>query len=192
MGVVNCSTAAQFFHVLRRQMRRPYRKPLVVIAPKKLLKFAAAASNIEDFAEQSTFQRIVPEQNKEIVADSKVRKVILCSGQVYYDLIGEREKRQINDVAIIRVEQLSPWPFRSIGANLERYPNAEITWCQEETKNGGVWSFAEPRLRNQLSHMEHKHREIAYAGRSSNASPSTGFGSVHKAQLAKLLEEALK
>lgn len=129
MGIVNCTTAAQYFHVLRRQMRRSFRKPLIVVAPKKMLKFAPAGSNIEDFATDSTFLRVIGEQSKEMTADDKVRKVVFCSGQVYYDLIAERTKRGMNDVALVRVEQLSPWPFRSIEAELNRYKNAELVWC---------------------------------------------------------------
>jgi 2-oxoglutarate dehydrogenase E1 component len=118
LGIVNCSTAAQYFHVLRRQMRRPFRKPLVVVAPKKLLKFAAAGSSIEDFADDKTFQRVINDTHKDLVAPEKVRRVVFCSGQVYYDLMQERVKLGINDVAILRVEQLSPWPFRSIEKSL--------------------------------------------------------------------------
>ena len=126
-----------------------------------------------------------------MVANDKVRRVVFCSGQVYYDLTSERAKREIKDVAIVRVEQLSPWPFRSIERELVKYKNAELTWCQEENKNGGVWSFAEPRFRNQLKQMKSKTTEISYAGRAINASPSTGFGGVHKQQLGDLLEKAL-
>ena len=125
------------------------------------------------------------------MAPEKIRRVVFCSGQVYYDLVQEREKRGINDIAIMRVEQLSPWPFRSLEKELKPYKNAEMTWCQEENKNGGVWSFAEPRFRNLLKHMNHKQTEITYAGRPTNASPSTGFGGVHKKQLDDLLNKAL-
>lgn len=118
MGIVNCSTAAQYFHALRRQMRRPFRKPLVVVAPKKLLKFGGAGSNIEEFAQGTTFKRTIDDQSSDLVAADKVRKVIYCSGQVYYDLIEERKKKATKDVAIVRVEQLSPWPFRAIEEHL--------------------------------------------------------------------------
>lgn len=99
-----------------------------------------------------------------MVADDKVKKIVFCSGQVYYDLRAERDKRGLKDVAIVLVEQLSPWPFRSIQKEVEKYSNAELVWCQEENKNGGVWSFAEPRFRNQLKLMK-RHAEISYAGR---------------------------
>jgi len=191
MGIVNCTTAAQYFHVLRRQMRRSFRKPLVVVAPKKMLKFGPAGSNIEDFATDTTFMRVIGEQSTDMIAEDKVRKVVFCSGQVYYDLSAERNKRNLKDVTIVRVEQLSPWPFRSITAELERYKNAEIVWCQEENKNGGVWSFAEPRFRSLLKSMGRSNVDITYAGRDINCSPSTGFGSVHKQQLIDLVDSAL-
>ena len=136
--IVNCTTAAQYFHVLRRQMLRPFRKPLIVVAPKKLLKLREAGSDIEEFHEGKCFLRISPENNTTIVP-SKVRKVLFCSGQVYYDLIAEREKLQKTDIAIIRLEQLAPFPFKNMLEEIKRYPNAEFTWCQEEHKNAGGW-----------------------------------------------------
>lgn len=172
-------------------MRRSFRKPLIVVAPKKMLKFGPAGSSIEEFADDSTFLRVIGEHEKDLVTSDKMRKVIFCSGQVYYDVLAERAKRQQKDVAIVRVEQLSPWPFRSLEKELVKYPNAEYVWCQEENKNGGVWSFAEPRFRNQLKSMGRKNVDISYAGRDLNASPSTGFGAVHKQQLVDLVDTAL-
>ena len=121
-----------------------------------------------------------------------MRRVVFCSGQVYYDLVAERTKREIKDIAIVRVEQLAPWPFRSIEKELDKYKNAQITWCQEENKNNGAFFFAEPRFRSQLKSKGRKDTDIEYAGREINASPATGFGSIHKEQLAKLLEKAFK
>lgn len=126
MQIVNCTTAAQYFHVLRRQMLRPFRKPLVVVAPKKLLKLRDASSNLEDFSTGKTFLRVIPDKE---IEPKKTRKVIFCSGQVYYDLINEREKTGKKDVAILRLEQLAPFPFTSFMAELEKYPQAEIMWC---------------------------------------------------------------
>lgn len=126
MQVVNASTAANYFHLLRRQMRRPYRKPLVVAAPKKLLKFAKANSDLEEFADANRFKKIYEDQNKSLVAPEKVKKVILCSGQVYYDLDAARTKDNRNDIAIIRVEQLSPFPFKQVTAELGKYKNASV------------------------------------------------------------------
>lgn len=128
MKVVNCSTASQYFHVLRRQIRRPFRKPLIVVAPKKLLKYKGANSNIEDFGEGLRFKRVLPDVHSGLVADNKVKKVLFCTGQIYYDLENERNKRGIKDIAIVRVEELSPFPFRSIEPELKKYNNAEVMW----------------------------------------------------------------
>jgi 2-oxoglutarate dehydrogenase E1 component len=139
MVVVNCSTASQYFHILRSQMRRNFRKPLIVVAPKKLLKFRAAQSSIDEFKTGLRFKRALDDDHETLVADEKVRKVIYCSGQVYYDLDAARKKRGIDDVAIVRVEQLAPFPFRSLRPTAERFVNAEQVWAQEEPKNAGGW-----------------------------------------------------
>lgn len=137
--VANCTTAAQYFHLLRSQIRRPFRKPLVVMAPKKLLKYRGANSDIEDFDVGLRFKRALGDTNKSLVAPEKVRRVILCSGQVYYDLENARQAQGHHDVAIVRVEQMSPFPFRSVDAETAKYKNAEIMWAQEEPKNAGGW-----------------------------------------------------
>lgn len=139
MTVANCTTAANYFHLLRRQIRRPFRKPLVVMAPKKLLKYRGANSDIEDFAEGLRFKTVLADTNKSLVAPERVRRVILCSGQVYYDLENARQAQGHNDVAIVRVEQMSPFPFRSVNEETMKYKNAEIMWAQEEPKNAGGW-----------------------------------------------------
>lgn len=148
MQVVNCSTAANYFHLLRTHMRLPFRKPIVVVAPKKLLRLKGACSAIEDFAEGTRFQTLIGDKNATAVKPEKIRKVILCTGQVYYDLEATRKKKGVNDIAILRVESLCPFPFKEIIAQLKQYKNASITWAQEEPKNAGVWLYAEPRLRN--------------------------------------------
>lgn len=125
MQVVNATTSANFFHLLRRQMKRNYRKPLVVASPKKLLKFAKANSDFEDFAEDKSFQEIFSDNSKTLVSADKVKKVILCSGQVYYDLDAARTKENKNDIAIIRVEQLSPFPWNQVKDELKKYKNAQ-------------------------------------------------------------------
>ena len=191
MQIVNCTTAANYFHVLRRQLIRPFRKPLIVVAPKKLLKLREAGSEIEDFLHGHNFKRIIGETNKEI-KPANVRKLVLCSGQVYYDLVAEREKLGKKDIAIIRVEQLSPFPFSQLIEQLNLYKNAEITWSQEEHKNAGPWTFMEPRLRATLKHLNHKFREVSYAGREISASTATGYGAQHAAELKALLADAMK
>jgi 2-oxoglutarate dehydrogenase E1 component len=178
--VANCTTAAQYFHLLRRQMRRTFRKPLVVMSPKSMLKQKSVCSSIEEFSQGKRFQRVLVDQNPELVADDKVRKVVFCSGRVYYDLETARAKRGMNDVAIVRVEQMSPFPFRALAPNTQKYKNASITWAQEESKNAGGWSFVEPRFRAHLKDLNHIEREISYAGRPACASVSTGYSSVHK------------
>lgn len=152
--IVNCSTAANYFHLLRTHMRMPFRKPLVVIAPKKLLKLRQAASSIEDFGDGTEFQYLITDKNPNLVAPAKVRKVVLCTGQVYYDLHNAVTKQNVKDVAILRVESLCPFPFKEIIAELQKYKNASLTWAQEEPKNAGAWIYAEPRLRNIREHLK--------------------------------------
>lgn len=190
MKVVNCTTAAQYFHVLRRQCRRPFRKPLIVVAPKKLLKLKAANSEISKFDQGLRFHRVLPDE-LEGKDDKKVRKVIFCSGQVYYDLEAERTKRGINDIAICRLEEMSPFPFRSTETEIKKYPNAETMWVQEEPKNQGPFSFVEPRFRNLFKKMGLKQTDLPYAGRAISASTATGYGSAHKQELQSLLDKAM-
>mmetsp|Transcript_28150 Transcript_28150/g.42588 ORF Transcript_28150/g.42588 Transcript_28150/m.42588 type:complete len:240 (+) Transcript_28150:2426-3145(+) len=189
MQVLNCSTAANYFHALRFHQRMSFRKPLIVVAPKKLLKFKGASSNIEEFAEGTKFN-VIYKDNHDLVAKDKVRKVVLCSGQVSYDLEAKREKEGINDVAIIRVEQLCPFPFKEIIAQLGEYKNATITWAQEEPKNGGYWEYAQPRLWNILEHLNRDHDDLSYAGRPISASTATGFTYQHNKELQNLLSDA--
>src|SRR5262249_18708587 len=136
--VVNLTTPANYFPALRRQIHRDFRKPLVVITPKPRLPHEALVSSLADFSEGSTFQRVVAE-TAELVAGDAVRRVVICSGKVYYDLRKERDERGLKDVAIIRLEQMFPFPRKALGAVLAKYPNAEVVWCQEEPENQGAW-----------------------------------------------------
>lgn len=189
MQVVNCSTAANYFHLLRTQMRMPFRKPLVVIAPKKLLKFKGAMSDIEDFAGESRWQYLLPDNSG--VQPAQVKKVILCSGQVYYDLEAERNKSGRKDVAILRVESLCPFPFKEIIAELKRYNNAmDITWAQEEPKNAGAWLYAQPRMNNIMDFVGRKGTKLTYAGRPIMAATAVGYTKTHNDQLAQLIADA--
>lgn len=156
MEVVMPSNAANYFHLLRTHMRLPFRKPLVVIAPKKLLRYKGATSDIKYFDENNRWQPLLKDNYKKLVSGDKVRKVILCSGQVYYDLEAKREADGHNDVAILRVESLCPFPFKEIIKNLNHYPNAKVCWAQEEPKNAGSWTYAQPRLRNINKFMKRK------------------------------------
>ena len=188
MQVVNCTNPAQYFHVLRRQMRRTYRAPLVIFTPKSLLRHPKAAAHVSQFTTGS-FQEVIDDPIAAARPD-EVRHVLACTGKVFYDLIAEREKRygeRENEVAIVRVEQLYPWPERQLQAIAARYGAAEKwVWVQEEPLNMGAWTFVRDRLRVVLDDKA----ALAHAGRPEAASPAAGSPRVHKAQLEKLLEDA--
>ena len=191
MQVVNLTTPANYFHALRRQMRRNFRKPLIVMAPKSLLRHKLVTSGLKDMAGGTGFQRVLPETD-DLVADKKVRRVILCSGKVYYDLWQARRDAGIDDVALVRVEQLYPWPRNTLVKQLRRYSDAEVVWCQEEPANMGYWTFVFPRLDNILVELSgNKATRPVYAGRPAAASPATGMAKVHQKEQARLVEGAL-
>jgi 2-oxoglutarate dehydrogenase E1 component len=180
------TTPAQIFHLLRRQMLRPYRKPLIIMSPKSMLRNPMATSSIDELAE-GEFQLLIPEVDK--LDSTKVDRVVFCSGKVYYDLLGKRRSDKLNNIAIIRVEQLYPFAEKHCRQILEAYPNAkEIVWCQEEPQNMGAWITMQPCLANLLS----KRQALRYAGRASSASPAVGYHSVHEKEQAKLVAEALQ
>lgn len=198
MQVANCTTPANYFHILRRQMRRNFRKPLVVMSPKSLLRHKKCVSTLEEMGPGSSFHRVLwddaeyrPGSTVKLVADSKIKRVVLCSGKVYYDLLEEREKRGIDNVYLLRVEQFYPFPAHSLINELQRFKNAEMVWCQEEPKNMGAWFFMEPNLEWTLDQIDAKHKRARYAGRAAAASPATGLMSRHKKELNEFLEEAL-
>lgn len=149
------------------------------MAPKKLLKYRGANSDIEEFGEGLRFKRVLSDKNKDLVAPEKVRRVILCSGQVYYDLEGARVAGGHNDVAIVRVEQMAPFPFRSVNEETKKFKNADILWAQEEPKNAGGWQFVEPRLRNLVKHSGVNRGELKYAGRQIMAATAGGYSKSH-------------
>lgn len=198
MQVANCTTPANYFHILRRQMKRDFRKPLILMTPKSLLRHKKATSTLAEMSGESAFHRLLwdnaeYDKNHEIklVTDSKIRRVVLCSGKVYYDLEEERTARGINDVYLLRIEQLYPFPAKALINELSRFKNAEMVWCQEEPKNMGAWAFIDPYLEWVLAHINAKHQRIRYTGRAAAASTATGLMSTHKAQLAAFLEDAL-
>ncbi|WP_027059397.1 2-oxoglutarate dehydrogenase E1 component [Mesorhizobium loti] len=198
MQVANCTTPANYFHILRRQLKRDFRKPLILMTPKSLLRHKRAVSTLPEMSGESSFHRLLWDdaqllsgQAIKLVKDSKIRRVVLCSGKVYYDLYEEREKRGINDIYLLRVEQLYPFPAKALITELSRFRNAEMVWCQEEPKNMGAWSFIDPYLEWVLAHIDAKHQRVRYTGRPAAASPATGLMSKHLAQLAALLEDAL-
>ncbi|WP_319519103.1 2-oxoglutarate dehydrogenase E1 component [uncultured Martelella sp.] len=197
MQVANCTTPANYFHILRRQLKRDFRKPLILMTPKSLLRHKRAQSTLSEMAGETAFHRLLWDDAVEqdtpikLVRDSKIRRVVLCSGKVYYDLFEEREKRGINDIYLLRVEQLYPFPAKALINMLSRFKNAEMVWCQEEPKNMGAWSFIEPYLEWVLTHIDAKHSRVRYAGRAAAASTATGLMSRHQAQLAAFLDDAL-
>lgn len=190
--VVNCTTPANYFHVLRRQVHREFRKPLIVMSPKNLLRHRDAVSSLVDMsdgAEHARFYRLLPETH-ELVEDSKVRKVIFCSGKVYYDLTSERDHLKINDVAIVRVEQLHPFPFDRVQEQARKYPNAKVTWVQEEPKNQGAWTWISPHLRTAIKSDRGNDFFPEYVGRPAAAAPATGLGSEHQSQYTQMMADA--
>ncbi len=188
--VVNITSPANFFHALRRQIHSKDRKPLVVMSPKSLLRHKLATSTLAEFSDL-TFRPLIEETSKLVAAD-KVRKVVLCSGKVYYDLLEAREAKKIDDVALIRLEQLYPFPSKELAAELKKYKNAEVIWCQEEPKNMGAWKFVDDLIEETLVEIKHKSARPKYAGRIACASPATGYGSYHAKEQKALIEDALK
>ncbi|MEL6167298.1 MAG: 2-oxoglutarate dehydrogenase E1 component [Pseudomonadota bacterium] len=195
--VANCTTPANYFHILRRQLHRSYRKPLVLMTPKSLLRHKLAISEAADFTTGSSFHRVLWDDaekgNSEatLKADKDIKRVVLCSGKVYYDLLEERDARGIDDVYLMRIEQFYPFPALSLVKELERFPDADYVWCQEEPKNQGAWSFIEPNIEWVLTRIGARVTRPIYAGRPAAASPATGLASAHKAQQAKLVNDAL-
>ena len=190
--IVNITTPANYFHVLRRQMCRDFRKPLIVMSPKSLLRHKLAVSNLADFAEGTSFHRVLDDHDKAELAKPKdIKRVVLCTGKVYYDLLQERRDRKIDNVMLIRVEQLYPFPHKSIAERLALYPNADIVWCQEEPQNQGYWHFVDRRIEAVLTEVKHKSSRPRYIGRIDAAAPATGLLARHQAEQAKLMADAL-
>ncbi len=197
MQVANLTTPANYFHALRRQLNREFRKPLVIMTPKSLLRHKRAVSTLVEMGAESSFHRLLwddaqtAEAEKiRLVPDGKIRRVVLCSGKVYYDLYEDREKRGVDDVYLLRVEQLYPFPAKALITELSRFKAADIVWCQEEPKNMGAWNFVEPYLEWVLDSIGAEKRRPRYVGRAAAAATATGLMSKHLAQLQAFLEEA--
>ena len=188
--VVNPTTPANYFHALRRQMRRSFRKPLIVMTPKSLLRHKECVSSLADFGPGSSFRRILAETDQ-LADPAKIRRVVLCSGKVYFDLVAERRKRKLDDIAILRIEQLYPFPFSRLGLRLAHYANAEVVWCQEEPENMGAWHFADRRIERALAGANVKAKRPVYVGRAEAASPATGSARTHLKEQADLVDRAL-
>ncbi len=190
MTVANLTTPANYFHALRRQLKRNFRKPLVIMTPKSLLRHKLAVSSLADFTEGSQFQHVIDEIDT-IGPREQVKRVVLCTGKVYYDLLQERRDKKVQDVAIVRLEQIYPFPMKSLTPVLKSYPNAELIWCQEEPENMGAWNFVDRKLERTLGAMGHSCARPGYVGRDAAASPATGLAKVHAAQQAALVASAL-
>jgi 2-oxoglutarate dehydrogenase E1 component len=200
MQVCNCTTPANLFHVLRRQVKRDFRKPLILMTPKSLLRHKKAVSTLGEFGPESTFHRLLwddaesPGPKKttiQLVPDEQMRRVVLCTGKVYYDLLEDREKRGVTDVYLLRLEQLYPFPAKALLDELSRFKNAEVVWCQEEPKNMGSWSFVQPYVDWVLEQMGRTNDRPRYVGRPASASTATGLMRTHQAQMQAFLEDAL-
>jgi len=195
--VANCTTPANYFHILRRQMHRTFRKPLIMMTPKSLLRHKMAVSKADEFTTGSSFHRVLWDDaqhgnsDTKLKPDAKIKRVVMCAGKVYYDLLEERDARGIDDVYLLRFEQFYPFPAQAAVKELSRFKNAEMVWCQEEPKNQGAWSFIEPNLEWVLERINAKNTRPEYAGRSAAASPATGLASAHKAQQSALVDAAL-
>ncbi len=196
--VANCTTPANYFHVLRRQLHRTFRKPLILMTPKSLLRHKRVISSLEEMGPNTTFHRLLwddaehrPGQKIKLKPDNEIKRVVLCSGKVYYDIYEAREAAGIDDVYILRVEQLYPFPARALMHELSRFKQAEMVWCQEEPKNMGAWSFIEPNLAWVLERIEAEHRRPLYAGRPASAATATGLMSKHQHEQKSLVTEAL-
>ena len=190
MYVCNLTTPANYFHALRRQQHRNFRKPLIVFQPKSLLRHKLATSPLAAFAEGTRLQFVIPEIDG-IAPPDQVRRVAICSGKVYYDLLAERRSKQIKDIAIIRLEQLYPFPENTLRRVLAPYVNADVVWCQEEPENMGAWNFVDRRIEKVLSRLDMKVRRPTYVGRDAAASPATGLAKAHIVQQARVVATVL-
>jgi len=190
--VVNPSTPANYFHVLRRQMYRKFRKPLIIPATKALLRHKLAVSDLDDFGPETRFRRVIDEAYpNEIKSNSDINKVVFCSGKIYYELLEKRREAGVDDVAIVRIEQLSPFPFDQVAENVRLYPNAQVIWAQEEPKNMGFWYFVQDRILSSTRELNGKEIRPLYVGRKTMASPAEGWGSVHATEQNRIVKEAL-
>ncbi|MGF1554516.1 MAG: 2-oxoglutarate dehydrogenase E1 component [Paracoccaceae bacterium] len=195
--VANCTTPANYFHILRRQLHRSFRKPLILMTPKSLLRHKRCVSTLDEMAEGSSFHRVLWDDAQHgrsdtaLKPDAEIERVVLCSGKVYYDLLEKREEENLDGVYLLRLEQFYPFPALSLTRELGRFPNAEVIWCQEEPKNQGGWFFVEPNIEWVLNRIGAARPRPTYAGRPAAASPATGLASQHKAEQAALVARAL-
>ena len=197
--IVNCTTPSNYFHVLRRQMHREFRKPLIVMTPKSLLRHKRCLSDISEFTTRSTFHRVLDDDayNKEnklisLNKDSKIKKIVMCSGKIYYDLVEAREKFKNKEVTFIRLEQLYPFPAKTLANVLKKYKQAEFIWCQEEPKNMGAWNTVRNYIDRTLEMINLKDINVKYVGRQASSSTATGNANKHLAQQKEILEKIVR
>ncbi|MCW5631131.1 MAG: 2-oxoglutarate dehydrogenase E1 component, partial [Rhodoferax sp.] len=194
MQVANCTTPANYFHVLRRQLHRKFRKPLILMTPKSLLRHKRVTSRLDEMGPGMTFHRVLWDdaQSREgeaikLVKDGKIRRVVMCSGKIYYDLYEAREAAGIDDIYLLRVEQLYPFPHKAFSTELRKYPNAsEIVWCQDEPQNQGAWFFVQHYIHENMLEGQ----RLGYSGRASSASPAVGYSALHQKQQKALVDGA--
>ena len=197
LQVMNCTTPANYFHALRRQIHRDFRKPLVIMTPKSLLRHKICVSNLDDFSKKNSFHRILEDhafEKKngflELEKSKNINKVIMCSGKIYFDLLEAREKYKRRDVVLLRIEQLYPFPAKSLVKSIKPYAkNAEFIWCQEEPKNMGAWSHVRDYIQWTLDFIKANNKNVSYIGRAPAASPATGYAKRHVAQQKEILEK---
>jgi 2-oxoglutarate dehydrogenase E1 component len=195
--IANVTTPAHYFHILRRQLHRTYRKPLVIMSPKSLLRHKMAVSTMAEFTGKTSFHRVLWDDaemgnsDTKLQPDIKIKRVILCSGKVYFDLLAERDARGIDDIHLLRVEQLYPVPEKALTDELGRFEKADFVWCQEEPQNQGYWTFIAPHIEKVLNDVDARHPRLQYTGRDAAAAPATGLASKHKEQQDALVNDAL-
>ena len=197
--IVNCTTPANYFHALRRQIHRPFRKPLIIFTPKSLLRHKRCISEIEDFTKDNSFHRVLSDKAEfsqynmiPLEKDDKIERVVMCTGKIYYDLVDEREKLKDNKVQLVRIEQLYPFPAKTLARHLSRFKNAKnFVWCQEEPQNMGCWNHVERYINRTLEYIKAKSKKITYIGRSPSASPATGYLKKHLAQQQEIVTKAI-
>ena len=201
MQVMNCTTPANYFHALRRQMHRSFRKPLIIMTPKSLLRNKYCVSNLEDFNKKNTFHRVLWDHSIDpkvkgfikLKKSSKIKKVILCSGKIYFDLLEAREKLKVDDIVMFRIEQLYPFPVKALVKELRPYAkNAKFFWCQEEPKNMGAWFSVRDYIQWTLDTLKANNNKISYIGRSPDATPATGYAKRHISQQKEIINEVFE
>jgi len=197
--VMNCTTPANYFHALRRQIHRDFRKPLIIMTPKSLLRNKRCTSNIEDFTKKNTFHRALNDHADykkygliKLNEDKKIKKVIMCSGKIYFDLLEAREKMKNKEVFIIRIEQLYPFPVKTLAKELKRFKHSKFYWCQEEPQNMGAWNTARNYIEWSLDYIKATNKEVKYIGRKPAASPASGYLKKHLAQQKEIIEKVLR